>query len=184
MILRQRSRLFACLVFAALTGWAACGESFAALGESEAELQRRYGEPDKVQRGGQDGIQKGVDRTMIFLVREPSEIIEVQVGLVGGKSVTETYFFMDDEGNPQRLSRENVAKAERLVRESSQGHQWSPVPVHLFSDSDKDGLDDHLFFWSRSDNEKTTASVQRDPGHGLIIHSAKYKAFRDADRRR
>jgi len=182
MILSQRSRLFACLVFAALTGWLACGNSFAALGESEAELQRRYGEPDKVQRGGQDGIQKGVDRTMIFLVREPSEIIEVQVGLIGGESVTETYCFMDDEGNPQRLSRENVAKAERLVRESSQGHQWSPVPVHLFSDSDKDGRDDYLFFWSRSDNEKTTAAVQRNPGHGLIIHSAKYKAFRDAAR--
>jgi hypothetical protein len=182
MILSQRSRLFACLVFAAFSGWTACDESFAAMGESEAEVRRRYGEPEKVQRGGQDGIQEGVDRTMIFLVRRPSEIIEVVVGFIGGESVTETYFFMDDEGNPQQLSRDNVAKAERLVRESSQGHQWSPVPVHLFSDSDKDGLDDYLFFWSRSDNEKTTAAVQRDPGHALIIHSAEYKAFRDAAR--
>jgi hypothetical protein len=181
MILGQRSRLVACLVFAVVTGWIACDATCANLGESEAELRLRYGEPKEVLRGGQDGIIAGTDKTLIFLVREPSQIMEVQVGLIGDESVVEGYFLIDNQAEPRPMSRE---VAERYVRANSQGHEWSPVPVHLFPDHDKDGKDDYLFFWSRSDDKWTTASVQRDPGHALNIQSAKYKVLREAARRR
>ncbi len=172
---------FAFILLAMARVFMACDASLAALGDSEAELRDRYGEPRVTQPGGKNGFNVGADKTMVFVVQEPDQIIEVQVGLVGGESVVETYFFSDAEGEPRPLTR---AKAERYLMTSAQGNQWAPLPAHLLGDSDKDGLDDFLFVWTRSDSMRTTAGVQRNASHGLKVESAKYKVSRDAAQRR
>jgi hypothetical protein len=132
-----------------------------------------------VQRGAEQ-LEKGGDRTLVFLERAASgDSVEVQVTLIGDESVREVHFFMDSDGKPKPIEKDNLATVQAVLDNNRQQGYWQAIPVHLLGDGDRDGEDDFVLFWSRSDNRRTTAQVQPKQRHALIIETDEFKRARE-----
>lgn len=136
------------------------GICWARLGETEAEILKRYGKPfetdaDPKKIGPADKklyFSKGDNLVMVVIFR--------------GHSVIEAYSFLDEDGKTVPV-RDNIEKAEALLQANAQGEEWVEHPaVHLVRD-------DLLAAWERSD-DKAMAAVFLNRPQTLEVSSLAY----------
>lgn len=129
---------------------------FGRLGETEAELEARYGKAIRVEPKPQ-GDYAPAEKRLCFVKNG----VSVSVLTLRGRSVREDYGFSDKDGKPSSV-RDNLAKAEVLLDTNGQGAAWQARPVPpLFQHA----LD---FLWVRSDG-KAKANVFKAEPHVLRV---------------
>lgn len=133
--------------------------SFARLGETEAELEARYGKPLQTDVKPKDV--PGAEKRLHFSKKG----INVTVYTFRGRSGREDYGFTDGSGNPSPV-RANIAKAEALLEASAGDAQWQATAVPpLF-----DGVIELL--WARSDGRAKANVFVAKPDVMRVIDQA------------
>ena len=97
---------------------------FGRLGETEEELERRYGRPF-YQTTDRANMPPGGEKRLNYL----KDNITVHVTLHRGRCVSEGYEFKDSQRRPLPIENETLDTAEAILEASSQGSEWSRHPA-------------------------------------------------------
>jgi hypothetical protein len=149
---------FSCLMpvvaYICLVSPAVC---LARLGETEEQLERRYGRP-VYQTTDKAGMPPGGEKRLNYL----KDNITVHVTLHQGRSVAEGYEFKDGSRGALPIEGDVIDTAEAILDASSQGHEWRrhPAPTRI-----NPGM---LHVWQRSDG-KAGAIVWRNKTNMLEL---------------
>ncbi len=123
------------------------GRCFARLGETEAELEKRYGKPWHKEDKPKDT--RPADKKLFFT---KSGTI-VQVAVFDGRSVIELYVFKDSDRKDVAV-RDEFEKATALLDANAEGATWEsklPPGNHV------------LMYWDRSDDAAYAAVFKSSP---------------------
>jgi hypothetical protein len=156
-----------CAVLLAICPAGAC---WARLGETEAEIIKRYGQPT-----GTDSDPKnlGIAEKKLRFFKGDTHVV---VLIFRGRSVMECYTFLGEQVTPVPV-RNNLAKAEALLEASAQGEEWVRHPApHLVRD-------DVLESWERSDG-KAMAMVYLNRPETLEVSDVAYQREWNASEKR
>lgn len=146
---------FAVALFACSTG-----QCFAVLGETEAEIVKRYGEPDQVALP--PDVHPPAEKILAFL--EPG--VTITVYMWRGRSASEMYFFEDARGEKSPVA-QNLEKAKTLFLDANAaGGKWVAQRPEVMRP-------DMVFWWDRSDG-KATASVPKASPDLLSVTDAAF----------
>jgi hypothetical protein len=141
--------IFACLAFAYV-----ClpGASFGRLGETEEQLERRYGRPF-YQTTDRANMPLGGEKRLNYL----KDNITVHVTLSRGRSVSEGYEFKTNDRRPMPIDGDVLNTAEAILDANSEGHEWSrhPAPQSVNPRI--------LHVWQRSDGEASAVVWKNEP---------------------
>lgn len=145
---------YSCLVFPAVC--------LARLGETEEQLERRYGRPF-YQTTDRANMPPGGEKRLNYL----KDNITVHVTLHQGRSVSEGYEFNDSKRDPLPIEGDVVDTAEAILEASSQGHEWrrNPAPQRI-----NPGI---LHVWQRSDGN-ASAVVWRNKTNMLEVTDTEF----------
>ena len=149
--------VFSSLVVAGLVVVATAGQGFARLGETEAELETRYGKPQSVKIPPE--VPAPAEKSLCFV----KEGVTVVVLVFRGRSASESYFFKDKDGAEVPVERD-LRKAEALLQANSGGGSWGEHAPELVNP----GL---AMVWARSD-QKAIASVYKSQPNALRVEDA------------
>lgn len=133
----------------------------ARLGETEKELQGRYGAPITPTP---PGLESGCEKTLAY-EKGPVTIV---VGLDNGRSVIEVFTFYDDAGNKVPAAGEGIEQVKALLEENGGGVPW-------FKHRDPKKIDpDASHVWSTMDG-KRRAMVPDEKPNMLVLQTASGK---------
>ncbi len=114
----MRHECFAVIAFVSFSA-ALSSQCLGWIGETEAEIRARYGEPVFANTDPVD-VPAGTDK-LIHFKKDP---IHLSIGLSNGKSVVEMYDFRDKDGQKWPIGEANIAIVEGVLVFNSQGHSW------------------------------------------------------------
>jgi hypothetical protein len=165
--MKKHFHLFACVLYVCLISPAVC---FGRLGETEEELERRYGRPFH-ETTDADSMPPGGEKKLAYL----KDNITVHVTLFRGRSVSEGYEFKDGDRNPTPIEGEVLEKAIAILDANSQGHEWDRHPSPARSNPN--------FFqvWNRTDGN-AVAIVWRNKSNMLELTDMEF--MRESNRAR
>ena len=132
---------------------------FGRLGETEEQLQRRYGEPF-YQTTKKDEVTPGGEKELHYLKHK--EGIVIRAILFQGRSVSEIYEFTGDKQRPLPIEGDLIAKAEAIIEANSEGNAWRRLPAPQLLNPDM------LYLWSRADSG-ARAVVWKDMPNALNV---------------
>lgn len=147
--MNKHLHLLACVVYACLLSPAVC---FGRLGETEDQLERRYGRPF-YQTTDKSMMPPAGEKRLNYL----KDDITVNVTLYQGRSVSEGYEFQDSDRRPLPIEGDVLDRAEAILEASSQGHNWNrhPAPQKI-----NPGI---LHVWQRSDGNASAVVWRNNP---------------------
>lgn len=143
------------------------GQCFARLGETEAELIERYGEPVAPEMNESEG-----GKILCFA----KEGVFVQATVVHDRCVSEVYGFVVKDGDKVKpaTAKDSMEKIELLLKANARGGKWEKRPPRklgfeaakrLLSEQfaeQSDAKSEMIFFWERSDNKAVAFVVTLD----------------------
>lgn len=132
---------------------------FARLGETEAELEARYGKPSKVVM--QPKFVGPAEKTLHWNKQDTF----VSVVIYRGRCVQHSVAFYD-AGNNKVSVKQNLQKAMSLLEENAQGEEWSPRPEFAGNEL--------LLVWERSDFKAIAYVTSKSP-HELLIENTAFR---------
>ena len=137
---------------------------FGRLGETEEQLQRRYGEPF-YQTTKKDEVIPGGEKELHYLKHE--EGIVIRVTLFQGRSVGEGFEFEND-GRPLPIEGDLIEKAEAILDANSNGRKWRRNhAIQIMNNEILDG-------WERDDG-KAFAIVWRIKSNMLEVTDVEFQ---------
>lgn len=125
---------------------------FGRLGETEVELERRYGRPF-YQSTKKDDVPPGGEKTMSYL----KDNIVIHVTLFRGRSASEGFQFEDASGRPLPIDGDVIEKAEAILDANSDGRKWRR---HAAPQMLNKGI---LHGWERDDGEAIGVVGRQNP---------------------
>lgn len=142
-----------CSVIAFVLCASVCRDCLGRIGETEAEVRKRYGEPLWERTEG-EVVPVGADKFIYF----EKNSIRVSVVLRRGKSVCEIYDFRDANGEQEPITDEtNMNKVEGILEANSQGHKWKRhVAAHMV-------LKGSRHVWERTDDGAAAIVWSNEP---------------------
>ena len=144
---------------------------FGRLGETEEQLQRRYGPPfwqstkiEDVPPGGEKRLHYLKDKILIY------------VTLFQGRSVSEGFAFEDAKGRPLPIEGDLIEKVEAILDDNSDGREWRRHPAPQVVNKE------FLHGWERDDG-KAAALVWRNAPNILEVSDVEFEQESDRARR-
>ena len=135
-------------------------QCFAVLGETEAEILKRYGKPDHI--GLPPEVLPPAEKILVF--DKPGVLISVYMWR--GRSATEMFSFSDQSGENSPVA-QNMDKAKTLaLNANAQGADWVAQRAEAVPP-------DTVFWWDRSDG-RAKASVAKATPHLLMIVESEF----------
>jgi hypothetical protein len=125
---------------------------FGRLGETEAELERRYGRPF-YQSTKREDVPPGGEKTLSYL----KDKIVIHVTLLRGRSASEGFEFKDANGRPIPIDGDVIEKAEAILDANSNGRVWRRLPAPQMVNKA------FLHGWERDDDEAAAVVWRNDP---------------------
>ena len=132
---------------------------FARLGETEAELEARYGKPERVTNKPADAAP--ADKEIVYF----KDGMVVFVRVFRGRSVCEIYCFSDGKGKSVPVETD-IKKAEALLQANAGGAVW---------EANAPGVHGMQLLWKRSDGQALAAVWETSP-NSLQVMDAAYVA--------
>lgn len=129
---------------------------FARLGETEAELEARYGKPYET-----IGDAAPAEKLLLF----QKDGTSVSVRIFNGRSACEIYRFRDAKGNKIAI-KDDQAKLKQILDANGNGAEW----LGGASEAKEDKFD---FMWMRSDFA-ASAAVYRAAPEALEVYTLEY----------
>ena len=148
---------FVMAVFAVAVVVASAEMCFARLGETEAELEARYGKPSEVVM--QPKFVGPAEKTLHWNKNDTF----VSVVIYRGRCVQHSFAFYDARNNKVPV-KQNLQKAMALLEENAEGEKWSPRPE--FADNEL------LLVWERSDFKALAYVTSKYPNQLVIENTA------------
>lgn len=155
-------KLFCLLTLTACSHLLSPAACFGRLGETEEQLERRYGRPF-YQTTDKSMMPPAGEKRLNYL----KDDITVNVTLYQGRSVSEGYEFKDSARRPVPIEGDSLDRAEAILEASSQGHEWNrhPAPQRV-----NPGI---LHVWQRSDGN-ASAVVWRNKPNMLEVSDSEF----------
>lgn len=147
--MNKHVHLQAYVFYACLLSPAVC---FGRLGETEDQLEKRYGRPF-YQTTDQSMMPPAGEKRLNYL----KDDITVNVTLYQGRSVSEGYEFTDGDRRPAPIEGDLLVRAEAILEASSQGHNWKKHPAPQLVNRDI------LHVWERSDGNASAVVWRANP---------------------
>jgi hypothetical protein len=125
---------------------------FGRLGETEEQLDRRYGR-SFYQTTDKSMMPPAGEKRLNYL----KDDITVSVTLYQGRCVLEGYEFRDSNRRPAPIEGDLLVRAEAILEASSQGHEWHkhPAPQQVNPD--------FVHVWERSDGNASAVVWRAKP---------------------
>jgi hypothetical protein len=144
--------------------------SFGRLGETEEQLEKRYGRPF-YQTTDKANMPPGGEKRLNYL----KDNISVYATLYRGRSVAEGYEFKDNSGRPLPIEGDALDKAEAIIEASSAGHTWRRHPTPQLANPRI------LHAWERSDGKASAIIWRNEPS---ILELSDTEFMRESGRAR
>ncbi len=152
---------------------------FGRLGETEEELQRRYGQPF-YQTTKKDEVPPGGEKMLSYL----KDKIVIHVTLFQGRSVSEGFEF-ENAGRPLPIEGDLIQKAEAILDANSSGRNWrrQPAPQVLNNEIlhgwERDDGRAFAIVWRPNPNilEVSTVEFQKESGRARRAAAAGASGF-------
>ena len=149
---------YACILTYLICGIAISPETcFGRLGETEEELQRRYGQPF-YETTKKDEVPPGGEKILSYL----KDKITISVTLRQGRSVREVYEFKDANRRPLPIEGDLIEKVEAIIDANSDGRTWRRHPAPQGT------IPNALHLWER-DDDNASAFVWKDEPSALEV---------------